>query len=84
MPVRYTDGREGYTLTNATKANIIAVVNAALSLALLFGLPLTEQQFGGIMVLVNAVGILVVGLTYKNSAKRVPEIPDEPQPGHEH
>ena len=60
-------------MTNATKANIIAVLNAALAVAVLFGLPLSDAQTAGIGVLGNAIGVLVVGLTYKSSAKRIPE-----------
>lgn len=60
-------------MTNATKANIIAVINAVLGAAVLFGLPLSEEQLGGIMAAVNAIGILAVGLTYQNSSKRIPE-----------
>lgn len=60
-------------MTNATKANVIGVLNAALALAMLFGLPLSEGQFAGVIALANAVGVLVVGLTYKSSPKRVPD-----------
>lgn len=58
-------------MTNATKALIIAVVNAALPLVTSFGLDLSDAQIVGITGTVNAVLALVVGLTYKNSAKRV-------------
>jgi hypothetical protein len=58
--------------TNATKANLIAVANAALGLAVLFGVPLTEEQTGGILGLLNALGVLWVGLTYKDSPARDP------------
>lgn len=59
-------------MTNATKANIIAVLNAGLALGVLFGLPLSEAQVAGIGVFGNAIGMLIVGLTYKASPKRIP------------
>lgn len=59
-------------MTNATKANIIGVLNAGLGLGVLFGLPLSEAQVGGISLFGNAIGVLIVGLTYKNSQKRIP------------
>jgi hypothetical protein len=49
------------------------VANAALGLAVLFGVPLTDEQTGGILGLLNALGVLWVGLTYKDSPKRIPE-----------
>lgn len=58
-------------MTNATKANVIAVINTALGLAVLFGLPVSEAQLAGIVALANAVGVLVVSLTYKDSPKRL-------------
>lgn len=60
-------------MTNATKAAILAVVNAALGLAVVFGAPLTEVQVGAILAFANAAGGLLVGLTYKDSAKRIPD-----------
>jgi hypothetical protein len=60
-------------LTNATKANLIAVLNAVLIAATLFGLDLSDAQVAGIMGVANALGVLVVGLTYKDSPKRIPE-----------
>jgi hypothetical protein len=57
-------------MTNATKANILAVLNSALGLAVLFGAPLTPEQIGGVLGLGNAIGVLVVSLTYKRSRKR--------------
>ena len=36
-------------------AVIFSVVNAVLALVVLFGVPLTEQQAGGIIVLVNVI-----------------------------
>ena len=59
--------------TNATKANIIGLVNAAMFLVVAFGVSLTDAQQGAIGGFVNAALILWVGLTYKDSPKRVPE-----------
>lgn len=60
-------------MTNATKANVIALANALLAVAVLFGAPLTEEQLAGIAVALNAAGALAVGLTYKSSPKRLPD-----------
>jgi hypothetical protein len=60
-------------LTNATKANLIAVLNAVLIAATLFGLDLSDEQVLAVMGVANALGVLVVGLTYKDSPKRIPE-----------
>ncbi len=60
-------------MTNATKANIAATVNAVLGAAVLFGLPLSEAQLGGVIAAANAIVVLVVGLTYKDSQKRIPD-----------
>jgi hypothetical protein len=60
-------------MTNATKALVISVLNAALGVAVVFGVSITEVQTGAIMVLANSVGALVVALTYKRSAKRIPD-----------
>lgn len=58
-------------MTNATKALVITAVNSLIALPALFGVGLDAVQQSGIAVAVNAVLALVVGLTYKNSAKRV-------------
>lgn len=60
-------------MTNATKALAIAVANAGLNLAVVFGAPLTSEQQAGILVFLNSVGALIVALTYKNSPKRISE-----------
>ncbi len=62
-------------MTNATKANLIAVLNAALGAAVLFGLNLSADQIAGVLAFANALGVLVVGLTYKDSPKRIPDDP---------
>jgi hypothetical protein len=58
-------------MTNATKAQIIAAVNAALSLLTAFHVIFTTAQISSIDVIVNAVLALYVGITYKNSRKRI-------------
>jgi hypothetical protein len=60
-------------VTNATKANLIAVLNALLIAATLFGLDLSDEQVLAIMGVANALGVLAVGLTYKDSPKRIEE-----------
>lgn len=59
-------------MTNTTKAMIIAAVNAGLGLLIAFGVSLSANQQGAIVTAVNAGLALFVGLTYKNSAKRIP------------
>lgn len=59
-------------MTNATKAQIIAAVNALLGLAVAFDVVLTQAQIGAVDVAVNAVLSLLVGLTFKQSPRRTP------------
>lgn len=58
-------------MTNATKALLIAVFNSALALAAAFGLSLSDAQTAALTGFVNAVLAAWVGLTYKNSPKRI-------------
>lgn len=60
-------------MTNATKAAVIAVVNAALSLATSFGVALSDTQQASVTVFANAVLGLWVALTYKSSSRRIPD-----------
>lgn len=60
-------------MTNATKANIIAVVNAVLVLVTSFGVDVTDEQQAAITGAVNAILVAWVGLTFKNSTKRIKE-----------
>lgn len=60
-------------MTNATKALVISMINASIGLAVAFGVSITEVQTGAILLFANALGALVVGLTYKRSPKRVPD-----------
>lgn len=57
-------------MTNATKAQIIAAVNALLGLAVAFNVALTQAQIGAVGVVVNAALALFVGLTFKQSPLR--------------
>jgi len=67
------------TITNATKAQAIAAVNAILGLLATFNLGhLTPGQSGAVLVAVNAVLSLIVGVTYKLSKTRVPDPPPAP------
>lgn len=61
-------------LTNATKAQIIVVVNTVLTLVGSFGFDLSNDQLTAITAVVNAVLGLWVGLTYKDSPKRIPDV----------
>jgi hypothetical protein len=60
-------------LTNATKAGVITAINTGLGLAIAFGIPLSEAQFGALIAFANSVLGLVVLLTYKDSPKRIPD-----------
>ncbi len=58
-------------LTNATKAQIIVLVNATLALLSAFGLGLTDAQVAAISLFLNAALGVWVALTYKASPKRI-------------
>lgn len=60
-------------MTNTTKAILISVLNGALGVAVAFGVPLTGTQAGAILAFGNAVGALIVAVTYKQSRKRLPD-----------
>ena len=60
-------------ITNASKAQLLALVNAVLLLVVAFDVALTQAQIGAVGVAVNAVLSLWVGLTYGRSAKRIPD-----------
>ncbi len=69
------------TITNATKAQAIAAVNAILGLLAAFDLGhLTTTQSGALLVAVNAVLSLVVGITYKTSKTRMADPPPAAPP----
>lgn len=58
------------TMTNATKAQIIVVINAVFAFLETVGVDLSDAQQGAFVVLVNALLGLWVGLTYSASRKR--------------
>lgn len=59
--------------TNATKANVIALANALIALVTAFGLSLSADQIAALLTVVNILASAWVGLTYKDSPKRLPE-----------
>ncbi len=60
-------------MTNATKAAVIAAVNAALGLVTAFGVDLSSTQQAAVTTAVNAALALWVALTYGDSRKRIPD-----------
>jgi hypothetical protein len=56
--------------TNATKANIIALVNAIILCLQVFGVPINNAQQAAIGGVVNAALVAWIGLTYKDSKLR--------------
>lgn len=58
-------------MTNATKANVIALVNAVILCLQTFDVPITNAQQAAIGGVVNAVLVAWIGMTYKDSHKRV-------------
>ena len=68
------------TMTNATKAQIIAAVNAAFGLLVAFHVALTTAQIGAVDTAVNAGLALVVAMTYTASKTRTPTPPAPPTP----
>jgi hypothetical protein len=63
----------GFGLTNATKGMILGVVSTVLALILAFGVELSSEQVAAIIAAVDAVLVLWIGLTYKESPKRIPD-----------
>ena len=61
------------TMTNATKANIIALVNAIILCLQTFGVPINNAQQAAIGGVVNAALVAWIGLTYKSSRMRADE-----------
>ena len=59
-------------ITNATKANLIAVINTGLALLIAFGVSVSDAQSAAIVGFVNSVLIAWVAFTYALSAKRDP------------
>lgn len=58
-------------MTNATKALLISLINAALVLFVAFGVSFSDNQTAALQGFVNALLALWVGLTYKQSPKRI-------------
>lgn len=58
-------------ITNATKAQIIAAVNAIFGLLIAFNVVLTQAQIGAVDSAINAVLGLFVLLTYTQSSMRL-------------
>lgn len=63
--------KEGGTMTNATKAVIIAAINEVLGLVVAFGVTLSDAQEVAIVGTVNALLGLYVIATYRASPKRI-------------
>jgi hypothetical protein len=61
------------TMTNATKANIIALVNAIILCLQVFGVPINNAQQAAIGAVINAALVVWIGLTYKSSKARAEE-----------
>lgn len=57
--------------TNATKAIVIALVNAIFSLLAAFGISFTAAQTGAVLTIVNLLFLLYVSFTYEDSPNRV-------------
>jgi hypothetical protein len=62
-------------MTNATKGVIVALVNAALGVAISFGVGLNDVRQAAITTFVNAGLSAWILLTYKNSPTRIPDAP---------
>lgn len=61
-------------LTNATKAAVVAAVNAALAVIESFNAyDLSDAQRGAVLGAVNAAFVLWIALTYRQSPKRIPD-----------
>lgn len=57
-------------MTNASKAQIIVVINAIFAFLQAFGIDMTDEQQGTTLILVNALFGLWVAFTYNYSHKR--------------
>lgn len=56
-------------MRNATLSQILDAVKATIAVAILFGLPLSQDQFAGLMVAAAAWGIVAVAI---NDRRRHP------------
>jgi len=68
-------------ITNATKAQIIVVINAIFGVLGAFHLVLTQTQLSAIEIAVNAVLGLLVSATYTQSRMRLKHPRDKPLAG---
>lgn len=59
-------------MTNATKAQVIVLINALVSMVVVFGW-LSDLKAGAVGLVANAALGVYVAATYKDSPKRVPE-----------
>jgi hypothetical protein len=59
------------TWTNSTKAQVGLLINALLALLPLFGVLTDPAQYAGVASVVNIIGGIFVGTTYKNSPTRI-------------
>jgi len=57
-------------MSNATKANIIALANAVILCLQAFGLQINNAQQAAIGAVVNAALVTWIGLTYRSSSAR--------------
>lgn len=75
---RNTDER-GSEVSNATKAQVIALANALLVLVTSFGVELSDAQTAAIVGALNAGLSLWVGLTFRASTRRIPDTAFDPE-----
>lgn len=59
-------------ITNATKAQVVVLINAVVSAVVVFGL-LSDVKAGALGLVANAALGVYVAATYKDSPKRIPE-----------
>jgi hypothetical protein len=64
------------TMTNATKANLIALANAVILCLQVFGVPINNAQQAAIGGLINATCVVWISMTYKNSKMRAGDAPE--------
>lgn len=67
-------------MSNATKAQIVLVINALLGVAVAFHVVFTQTQVGAMQIAANAVLSLFVGATYTQSSKRESDAGEPPAP----
>lgn len=58
-------------MTNASKAQIIVVINAIFAFLESLGVHMSDEQQGAILVLINSLLALWVAFTYNYSRKRL-------------